>query len=299
MIKKPPDNAPQTEQLLTRLWCDSQQLINNSPEDFPVMIFHCREIQSLHRVHFYQPTLLLILKGVKQIEAPYHTPCGRGNLLLVPAGSEFPFSNIPDDVYTAIVIGFQTADFPFANGETQTSRTHSPTESGTDKHQALTIAQAPDDILIIMTQLLELRHLATDHPQRNHLFWQQRRKELAQLLTFHQLDHQLRSAENPGWTQKLTELLQSDLSADWQLDHICNTLAISESSLRRKLRQENTGFRELLEDLRLNQGLGLLQTTAWPVNQVALACGYQSASRFTERFRKRFLTTPAALRKAR
>ncbi|WP_286716110.1 helix-turn-helix domain-containing protein, partial [Thalassolituus sp. UBA2009] len=52
----------------------------------------------------------------------------------------------------------------------------------------------------------------------------------------------------------------------------------------------------LLSQLRLVQGLNLLQTSSLSVQQVADACGYRSASRFSERFRERFGTSPAELR---
>ncbi len=91
--------------------------------------------------------------------------------------------------------------------------------------------------------------------------------------------------------------MQSDLAKEWTLNDICPLLAMSESNLRRKLQDERTGFRELLEDLRLTHGLGLLQTTRLPINHVALECGYQSPSRFSERFKKRFRTTPSELRR--
>jgi len=39
-----------------------------------------------------------------------------------------------------------------------------------------------------------------------------------------------------------------------------------------------------------------LQTTELPINQIALDCGYQSPSRFSVRFRKRFGISPSAIR---
>ncbi|MBB1489510.1 helix-turn-helix transcriptional regulator [Oceanospirillum sediminis] len=274
-----------SDYLLSRLWFQSQQLMDRPQEGFPALVFHCRDMQSLHRVHFYQPTLLLVLKGAKRIESPYDAICPQGNLLLIAQGSEFPFSNIPDDVYTALVICFQPDDFPFAG-----PADHTP---------ELDIVQACNNVLTVIEQMMSLADLPADNPDIRALLWQQRRRELAQILTVLNQDKVLRVTDNPGWKQKLADLLQTDLSSTWQINEVCQMLAISESSLRRRLKEENTGFRELLEDLRLTHGLGLLQTTQWPVNQVALSCGYQSASRFSERFRKRFRISPAELRKAR
>ncbi|MFV2058954.1 MAG: helix-turn-helix transcriptional regulator, partial [Thiohalomonadales bacterium] len=77
----------------------------------------------------------------------------------------------------------------------------------------------------------------------------------------------------------------------------CSRLGVSESSLRRKLQSEQTGFRELLEEARLSHGLYLLLETVHPIGQVADAVGYQSQSRFGERFKRRFGMTPTELRR--
>lgn len=273
------------QQRLHQLWLQSQQLIKLSPERFPVAVFHCRSIQTLHKVRFYQPTLLLVLKGTKRIAEPYNQDCEQGNLLLIPQDSEFPFSNLPDDVYTALVICFEPKDFP--------SRTT------TDSTPVLDQCQADDRILILIEQLFSLANMAQTDCELATNLWQQRRQELAGLLTHLKLDGPLKVLPEETWSQKLINVLQQDLSGDWQLAEICKTLATSESNLRRRLKEENTGFRDLLEDLRLTQGLDLLQTTQLPVNQIALECGYQSASRFSERFKKRFRTSPRELRQAR
>ncbi|MCU0827909.1 MAG: helix-turn-helix domain-containing protein [Tabrizicola sp.] len=46
----------------------------------------------------------------------------------------------------------------------------------------------------------------------------------------------------------------------------------------------------------MNRALGLLQTTDNPVQQIAFAVGYASASRFAVRFRARFGLAPSAIR---
>ena len=49
----------------------------------------------------------------------------------------------------------------------------------------------------------------------------------------------------------------------------------------------------------LERALALVQTSSLPIGQVAEACGYASASRFSARFRTRFGCTPRSLRAAR
>lgn len=264
---------------LLQLISQAQQLINQPDPTFPVQVFHCKEAQHLHQVHFYQPTLMLVLKGAKQISGPINQQCPEGNLILVSQGYEFPFANLPDDFYMALFIGFQPDDFP----QTHTA-IHQP---------GLDIKQAPDSVLTLIHQLMTLKQAKLPDS-----ILSSRRQELAQLLTHLELDSQLRSPVTPSWRSRLATLIQTDIAKEWRIDEACKTLATSESNLRRRLQQENTGFREVLEDLRLTNGLGMLQTTQLPINQIAIECGYQSASRFSERFKKRFHTTPSELRQA-
>lgn len=264
---------------LAPLITQAQTLIEQADPQFPVQIFHCREKQQLHRVHFFQPTLMLVLRGTKQISGPIATDCPQGNLLLVSSGFEFPFANLPDDFYMALVIPFVPEDFPHRTGN-----------GNTDK---IKICSAPASILTLIQQLMSLS--GSGLPAS---VLASRRQEIAALLTHLELDDTLRCPATPTWRNRVVNLLQTDIAKEWKLDEVCNALATSESNLRRRLQQEDTGFREVLEDLRLTYGLGLIQTSPLPIGQVALECGYQSASRFSERFKKRFHTTPSELRQA-
>jgi len=257
----------------------AKKLIETPQDNFPVLIFHCREKQELHRVHFFQPTLMLVLRGTKQISGPAQGSCTEGNLILVSSEHQFPFANIPDDFYMALSIGFQPEDFP--------------TQTIAEEDIKLEVKVAPKSLLILIQQLLDLSH--SELPTS---VLSARRKELAGLLTHLNLDKALRCPLTPSWQTQVATLLQTDISKEWKLGNVCKRLGTSESNLRRRLQQENTGFREVLEDLRLTFGLGMIQTTHLPINQIALECGYQSASRFSERFKKRFLTTPRELRQA-
>lgn len=265
---------------LAPLIIQAHALIEQADAGFPVQVFHCREKQQLHRVHFFQPTLMLVLRGAKHISGPTPTQCPEGNMLLVSSGYEFPFANIPNDFYMALVVPFSPEDFPHKS-------------ANTDDVPNIEIQQAPESILTLVLQLMNLSKSGLPAEVLH-----SRRKELAALLSHLQLDANLRCPATPTWRTRVVELLQTDIAKEWKLDEVCNALATSESNLRRRLQQEDTGFREVLEDLRLTYGLGLIQTSPLPINHIALECGYQSASRFSERFKKRFHTTPSELRKA-
>jgi AraC-like DNA-binding protein len=69
--------------------------------------------------------------------------------------------------------------------------------------------------------------------------------------------------------------------------------------LRRKLKLEGTSVQDIKDQARLGLALHLLQTSSNSIGMIADKCGYQSQSRFTERFKKRFGLTPSELRKTK
>lgn len=63
-----------------------------------------------------------------------------------------------------------------------------------------------------------------------------------------------------------------------------------------KLSAENTILRNLMIDVRMTSALKMLLSTDWPISLISSQVGYESSSRFAERFRKRFGFAPTAIR---
>lgn len=99
-----------------------------------------------------------------------------------------------------------------------------------------------------------------------------------------------------GVVERVRLLLASAPARSWRAGDIAAALAMSTATLRRRLAAEGSGFREVLEEVRLAHALSLVQGGRQPLKQVAMACGYQSPSRFAARFRQRFGTLPSELR---
>ncbi|PWC12513.1 helix-turn-helix transcriptional regulator [Brenneria corticis] len=95
---------------------------------------------------------------------------------------------------------------------------------------------------------------------------------------------------------RLTALLAASPEFAWTAAHAGQRLGMSEATLRRRLAEEQTHFRTLLQDIRMHHGMTLLQTTRWSLTQIADACGYRAASRFSLRFKQRFGCSPADIR---
>lgn len=249
-----------------------------------ILPFHTRLPQSLRRVPFTDPCLMLILQGEKQLHASAHStePLPAGQMLLIPAGCELTFTNQPDEhsQYLAWVIHLPADDLlPLGRG---------PVNRGVQRFHSDPL------LLTLMQQWLQLQPLLSD-PQQ---LLQTRRREITRRLIELGYSAELRSGLQQQLSRRVQTVVSEDLSHDWQMTEVCQRLAVSESTLRRKLSDEQRSFRDLLSQLRLTQGLNLLQTTHLSVQQVADACGYRSASRFSERFRERFGTSPAELRQS-
>ena len=95
---------------------------------------------------------------------------------------------------------------------------------------------------------------------------------------------------------RVSQLVMLNLQKKWTVSEISNLLSMSESTLRRKLIIEGSSFRYILENIRLNTSLGLIQNTRESISKIAYLCGYKSHSTFSLRFRKKFGITPNSLR---
>ena len=82
----------------------------------------------------------------------------------------------------------------------------------------------------------------------------------------------------------------------WTAERAAAQQYVSTATLRRHLAEEGLSFRSLLVDVRMMRALTLLQVSDWPVARIAEEVGYESASRFTARFRQRFGFLPTAVR---
>lgn len=102
--------------------------------------------------------------------------------------------------------------------------------------------------------------------------------------------------ENLSLATRVRRLFETSLGEPWTIAAVADRLALSEATLRRRLSQEGTTVGDLLIDVRMSQAMLLLQSTDQAVNRIALDVGYESPSRFANRFRERFGFPPTAIR---
>ncbi|MFU1928561.1 AraC family transcriptional regulator [Bordetella hinzii] len=82
----------------------------------------------------------------------------------------------------------------------------------------------------------------------------------------------------------------------WLAKDLAQSLAMSEATFRRRLAESGQSFNDILIDVRMTTALTLLQVTDRPIASIACQVGYESASRFSVRFKKRFGFSPVAVR---
>ncbi|MBB6782247.1 AraC family transcriptional regulator, partial [Escherichia coli] len=94
----------------------------------------------------------------------------------------------------------------------------------------------------------------------------------------------------------LREFSLQDFRGGSKLKDICDCLYISESLLKKKLKQEQTTFSQILLDARMQHAKNLIRVEG-SVNKIAEQCGYASTSYFIYAFRKHFGNSPKRVSK--
>jgi AraC-like DNA-binding protein len=246
----------------------------------------CATTVHIRHVPFYEPCLILVLSGRKVLfDGDTKVAGAAGSLLAVPGPSSFDLRNEPDAQtkrYSALIIPFKLDLLE------RLTRSHNLLHEVHQRSVGV-LAFAPDDTLhasiahylgtegnarLLSHRLMEiLLVLATQKPA---------------LLSF--------ALQRTDWSRRVRATVAADLAHPWDIGEVCARLATTESTLRRQLRREDTSFREVLYELRLATALTQLLQTPLPIYRIAYECGYQSVSRFTSNFHKRFGLPPKALR---
>lgn len=251
-------------------------------------LISCGNAVRIRHVPFHEPCAILVLSGRKTV---FHRSsaleCPTGSLLVVPGGTALDLRNEPDAAtrrYRALILPFGSellARMCRAHGIASARPGGRPqllkfTCDPVLRDAVLHYLDSAADAKLVAHRLMEILLILAGREPR---------------LAAYALD--VRS-----WAQKVRTAIAADLARAWDLELLCRKLATSESTLRRNLKKEKTGFRELLQEQRLTSALMLLLQTSRPVSRIALDCGYQSASRFSSNFHKRFGVPPSRVQES-
>lgn len=245
------------------------------------------QAHELHRVKLLMPALCRIRQGKKVVSWKDHSEIADNKqIILFPSGYEFDLANHPDaGCYLAEMLYLPEALI-------QRFRQCYPL-TPQEEHKPGFCVRQNDELLYCWDQLKTAVQLKFSERLLEHL-------AMGILLAIgkNNISHLFLSHSRDSLVHRCQNLLLANPGAHWTAQEVARLLFISVSTLQRRLAAEGESFQNLLDDVRLNNALTAIQSTLKPVSVVARENGYMCPSRFTARFKKRFMITPGALRRA-
>ncbi|MGQ0621028.1 MAG: AraC family transcriptional regulator [Panacagrimonas sp.] len=120
-------------------------------------------------------------------------------------------------------------------------------------------------------------------------------EHLVQVLE-HQCRQLLERRQIAGIAGRVRQQLLGGLGLVSGLDEVARTLNLSSRSLRRRLDDEGTSFRDLVEDTRRQLAEQMLGTTDMKLDELAVHLGYADTASFTRAFRRWHGVSPGQYR---
>ena len=99
-----------------------------------------------------------------------------------------------------------------------------------------------------------------------------------------------------GVAGKVRRVLLTNLKRPRSFGDIASDVNMSERTLRRKLREENTSFRNLVDQLRMEMAIKYLRDTDLSVEAISESLGFSDAANFRQAFRRWTKAAPHAFR---
>lgn len=258
----------------------SVKLVLAEGKPLPFSAYSSLKTQQLFNVPVVKPTLICVLSGNKLV-GKSEVDCASGDFVFLSNSNKVNMRNIAKgSEYYALLIEFEFSDFACLPNISSSSRTFFK-------------GQLTESLLVGLQQFVQWSPMAPVE------LWSHRRQEILQHMFYGGYTQVADIAESPSLSHKLYELMSRDVTAEFNTEILCQKFALSESSLRRKLKAEGTNSQEIKDRVRLGHGLHLLQSTHLPIGTVAELCAYQSQSRFTAKFKQLFGLTPTELKKTR
>lgn len=249
-------------------------------------LFEAGRQQRVRQVPFRRTTLIRVLCGCKEVWFQQALQrFGPGQLLLVPAGATLDLGNSPDGSgsYRALILQLAPEllqRLAQAYPELMQSVVHAAPRLQIGGTASLQLDQALHSLLTPQGSAATRLHAA-----------------LGVLLALVEdgFGQQLLGREG-SIADRVHDLVELQPDHDWTAAELAQRLAISVATLHRQLRSAGQPFADIVQEVRLSHGLHLVLTTTRPIAEIAAACGYASASRFSIRFRHRFGSAPSELR---
>lgn len=239
--------------------------------------------QSLLNVPILKPVLIVVCSGEKEIESKSHkSTCFTSQFVFVSGSNSISMRNIPkNQSYYAIIIEFEDDELPI--------------QSQIDTYNGVDFFIGDIDA-VLAESICQFMQISSIYPEE---LLKERRKEIVNILILLGYKDIFSIKRTYKLTEQINNIIrQSDLYKI-NAQYISHITGLSESTLHRKLKEENTSIKEIKDRVRMGNALHLLQTTDLPIGIIADKCGYKTHSKFSMRFKKHFGITPADLKKTR
>jgi AraC-like DNA-binding protein len=133
--------------------------------------------------------------------------------------------------------------------------------------------------------------------------WLDRAPSLGNLVTYSQVaqicDQLLAELkQNTGVAGKVRQVLLANLECPPSVDDLASRIGMSTRTLRRRLQEENTSYRELIDDLRAQIAIRYVRDTQLTVEKIGFLVGFSDAAAFRYAFRRWTNTAPNEFRRA-
>jgi AraC-like DNA-binding protein len=240
----------------------------------------------LRRLTADAPMLISVKRGIKRLRFDGRDYCARpGEFVMIDGGCSFDVINEPDadKVYEAVALVFE----PELIAET----------AGIGLPAAASpispLKSVPAELMEAFERTCKAIADTKGIPQKIALH---RARELLAWLESKARPFSLIDAT--PHSRRVRALVSGKPDQAWRAPEIARNLGMSEASLRRHLAAEKQSLSAIIFEIRMGHALTLLQATDRPITQVAYDVGYESASRFSTRFRDRFGCAPSDIRSA-
>jgi AraC-like DNA-binding protein len=145
-----------------------------------------------------------------------------------------------------------------------------------------------------------------EQPQNRMLFaaeWLDKKPSLGNPVTYAQVTNicdQLLAElkQNTGVAGKARQVLLANIDAPPDVDTLAGQLGLSTRTLRRRLQDENTSYRELIDDVRAQTAIKYMRDTRLTVENIAFLLGFGGPAAFRHAFRRWTKTAPNEFRRS-
>lgn len=104
--------------------------------------------------------------------------------------------------------------------------------------------------------------------------------------------------QNTGVAGKVRQVLLANLECPPDSDALAGRLGLSARTLRRRLQQENTSYRELIDDLRAQTAIRYVRDTNLTLENIAFLLGFNDPAAFRSAFRRWTKLAPNEFRRS-